>query len=511
MLDTLPGLIRLLAQVLMHFVWQGTLVGLVSILAFHVLRGARPQARYAVACLALFACILLPLVTVVAQLTTGAAESSFATTPSRAVDLQDQVRYPFFGITSVIAPAEASNWIVAGWMLGTGTMLVRFVLGVVWVSRACSAAHGPAQRWWQERLDALAMDLGCRGQVTLRLADKIDSPLTAGWWRPVVLLPTALISNMPVALIEALLAHELAHIRRHDYLVNLLQNVVEVLMFYHPVIWWLSHRIRVERELIADQIASEVSGPRRLALALTELAEIQLTRAPLHLAQCANGGELMRRIGALIRPVRGIHADARLVFCMVGLMAASVATYTYAHVSRSGDTFSAGYSSETTMGDKAQPVKIRETFSLLNGEGAPLFIYGPDDDLTPEVIARSGVRNSAIWTRRNRQDYLIVDPESFARAAQTWRDANSLALQMDDLDRQMQKSHGELKQLQQSGRSSAKSAAENGTDQQMATLERRYESLLSRQEAAAEKAADQTRDLISQALAKGLATRVPHQ
>ena len=113
-------------------------------------------------------------------------------------------------------------------------------------------------------------------------------------------LPAALLARMPAGLLEALLAHELAHIRRHDYLVNLLQAVVEALLFYHPVVWWLSRRIRHERELIADDLAAEALGDRRsLALALSELDRMLGATAagPIpRFAHAAHGGQLMSRI-----------------------------------------------------------------------------------------------------------------------------------------------------------------------------------------------------------------------
>jgi D-alanyl-D-alanine endopeptidase (penicillin-binding protein 7) len=133
------------------------------------------------------------------------------------------------------------------------------------------------------------------------VVDGLASPVTAGWWRPVVLVPASLVSGMAPDLLEALLAHEMAHVRRFDYLVNLGQNVVETLLFYHPAVWWISHRIRVEREQIADDIAARALGePRRLARALSELERFQFSTH--HLVQAANGGDLMSRIKRLVRP-----------------------------------------------------------------------------------------------------------------------------------------------------------------------------------------------------------------
>ncbi|UUZ48399.1 M56 family metallopeptidase [Massilia sp. B-10] len=132
------------------------------------------------------------------------------------------------------------------------------------------------------------------------MVEGLTSPLTVGWLRPVILLPTALVSGMPAHLLEALLAHEMAHIARKDYLVNLGQNVIEILLFYHPAVWWISGRIRREREQIADDIAARHTGqPRMLAQALSALERLQSGGA---LAMAASGGDLLARVRRLLRP-----------------------------------------------------------------------------------------------------------------------------------------------------------------------------------------------------------------
>ena len=231
--------------------------------------------------------------------------------------------------------------IVALWAAGACVLSLRMALGVAWLGRLRATPQGPAHAAWQARLDALCAVLGLHRPVALRLVDSIDSPASAGWWRPVVLLPTALIARMPHELIEALLAHELAHIRRHDYLVNLMQGVVEALLFYHPVTWWLSRQIRNEREHIADRLAAQATGePRRLALALSELSELlsqpHLSNAhhtSFHLAQAAHGGHLMSRIEKLVRPDRKSNGG-RLAFPVIGLAAACLAFYAHAQVTK---------------------------------------------------------------------------------------------------------------------------------------------------------------------------------
>ena len=151
---------------------------------------------------------------------------------------------------------------------------MRLCLGLAWVGKLRrQAVAAPAV--WQARLDALAQRMGLQRRPPLKLHAGLSSPVTVGFWRPVILLPAALLSGMPVALLEALLAHELAHVRRWDYLVNLLQSVAEALLFFHPVVWWLSARMRAEREQVADALAakrcrSRSSWPRRACAVLAD-------------------------------------------------------------------------------------------------------------------------------------------------------------------------------------------------------------------------------------------------
>ena len=217
-------------------------------------------------------------------------------------------------------------WIVGTWAVCVVAMALRMAAGLLWIGRAVTRERrDPA---WQARAERLAAQFGITRALRLRVVERLGSPATAGWWRPVVLVPASLVTSMPPHLLEALLAHELAHVKRHDYLVNLGQNVVETLFFYHPALWWMSGRIRVEREQIADDFAARILGePRRLALALSELEKRQFSTH--HLAQAANGGDLMSRIKRLIRPdTQALNWKAAIP--VLGLAAMSAAVFAHA-------------------------------------------------------------------------------------------------------------------------------------------------------------------------------------
>jgi bla regulator protein BlaR1 len=279
---------------LLHFVWQGALIGCATALALIAMRNARPQQRYAVACAGLALCLAWPALALALRLSSGGGADA-------GIMLSSQMRA---GLP--VADAGVLNWLdgklpllVTCWAACSAALTLRMGLGLLWIGRIANSRTCDAQ--WQARLSSMALRFGVTREVRLRVVDNLASPITAGWWRPVVLVPASLMTGMPPDLLEALLAHEMGHVKRFDYLVNLGQNVVETLLFYHPAVWWISGRIGAEREQIADDLAAgDLGEPRRLARALCELEKIQFSRH--HLAQAANGGDLMLRVKRLVRP-----------------------------------------------------------------------------------------------------------------------------------------------------------------------------------------------------------------
>ena len=441
MAEFLAIFVPALGHALLHSLWQVALIGLVSALALHALRDARPQARYAVAACALLACVLVPFATLVAQL----AETAYV--PSLAgVRIETGVHASgpdaLFDVVRGASKFDAAlPWIVALWAAGTCGMSLRMAMGLAWIRRLRQTPQVASHATWQGRLDVLSARFGLRRDVALRLVDGIDSPVAAGWLRPVVLLPIALVNRMPVASIEALLAHELAHIRRHDYLVNLLQNAVEALLFYHPVTWWLSRRIRIEREQIADRLAAEVTGaPRRLAFALSELSELSALdriRPSLHLAQAAHGGQLMSRIELLVRPARHPHTGARIVFPLLGLVAACIASYAYAQIGKPDPVAKPG--SDAMQASRPDRNAARDSFAVVRKGDSGITTWGPDGDenMASLQAARRSPGGDFLWFMRAGRAYVVTDPALFDRARQAWRESDALGQQMEVLGSQM--------------------------------------------------------------------------
>lgn len=256
---------------LLHSLWQGVALAAVAQLLF--LRASRPEVRARIGELAM-----------AAQLFAFLATWWLAAQPAA---------------TDAAAPVAAVTgpllWPLAAlWMVGASLLLTRWVLGHlgIWRLRRSSMAAPPALA---SRFETLAERLGL-WNVELRLV-KRGVPMAVGVLRPAVLLPASLLARLPMDQVEALLLHELAHVRRHDVLLNALQGLAEALLFHHPTTWWLSRRVRQERELAADALAARLTGdPVVVARALAELAHLRSVQA----MPAATSGDLRARVHTLL-------------------------------------------------------------------------------------------------------------------------------------------------------------------------------------------------------------------
>ena len=472
--------IAALGWALLDFLWQGLLVGALAALALHALRNARPQARYAVACIALAACLALPLAGLLRDIVlvdADVAATGEAAAPAFAAAISHSIALPAPGPDWRDALQAQMPAIVAAWSAGALLLALRLLLGCRWVGRLRSRARLP-DSFWQGRFDELAVRVGLRAPVPLRLSETIDSPVAAGWWRPVVLVPAALLASMPVELLEALLAHELAHVRRRDYLVNLLQGAVETLLFYHPVVWWLSRRVRIEREQIADDLACNALGdPRQLALALQALDRFQQARrdaqAPLahaHLLPAAHGGQLMPRIKRLLRPdhqrpdwklalpvaafaALGLAVHAAQAITPAAPAIAPVATVSATPVVAATPAVAPVAAVAATPRVAATPAvapvaavapvsgirtqATREPYAMVRDGEDGMTLSGDLDDMNEVKIAKQHVHGDFLWFRRNGVGYVVQDAALLARARRAWDPAEEVGKKMEALSDQM--------------------------------------------------------------------------
>jgi hypothetical protein len=185
----------------------------------------------------------------------------------------------------------------------------------------------------QLRLLRLCQRMNLASNIRILLCEKVPGPTVMGWLRPVILIPSAALLGMPPDQMELVLSHELAHILRHDFAINLIQSCVEVLLFYHPAVWWVSVKIRQERELCCDDLAVRTTGDALdYAAALTRLEALCRPPDPPRpsakvLALAATGGSFMHRIRRLISPISPTPLAPRAGLVLLLLMGMSYALH----------------------------------------------------------------------------------------------------------------------------------------------------------------------------------------
>ena len=323
------------AMVLVHFLWQASLIAMLATAALHALRRKPAAQRYAVCLAAMLAIALCPAVTFffVQPLPVDAAKTHAVAAPSQGDSPMTAREAPAAGVEHAVsqvtqesdgtdasreaadlhrasAPSEASAsshspnafgvsakqsqplaalvrsdasdesrqfmlsiyasaqpWIILAWQLGvmllSGRLLIQYHQ-----ARSLRLTGRPAPRAVRSLVVTLARKLGMSRIPDVKCSNSIDQPTALGLLKPMILLPASWITQLPPDMLTTLLVHELAHIRRHDLWINLLQRVLEIVFFFHPAVWWLSSRTRIERELCCDETVVAVTRDR-LAYATT--------------------------------------------------------------------------------------------------------------------------------------------------------------------------------------------------------------------------------------------------
>lgn len=291
MLDSASA--ELLGWTLIHSLWQGTLVALILLALLRLIPRRYANARYGLAGLALAACVALPVLTFwhlrPALLAVPGEPGRLASWAASAEASRDWRAY--------VAPVLP--WLSQLWLLGVLLLTAKLGLEYAQVRALVRRQVRPAPAALQQLCAGLAEALGVRSAWRLLESAEVDVPMVVGWLKPVVLLPAAVVTGLKPEQIAMLLAHELAHVRRHDYLVNLVQTLAEILLFFHPAVWWISRQMRHEREHCCDDIAVALcQDPIGYARTLADTAELR-QHGHHALVLAATGGELKTRVTRL--------------------------------------------------------------------------------------------------------------------------------------------------------------------------------------------------------------------
>ena len=290
-IEITSAVLERLAGSLLHFIWQGAAIAILTAIALRLLRKRSAEARYAAGLAGLAAMLLATFITFTFYSETGALTLRILSGLNSAAKIA----------VSEAAAGDVAIWterIVVVWLMGVIVFFVRLIGGWLLSRRLLRSAAAVVTPVMREAMERARAGLNFQGKVRLLTGDRIETPLVIGWLRPAILLPASALTGLSTDQLLAVLAHELAHIRRHDFLVNGIQRAVECVLFYHPAVWWVSGRIRVERERCCDDLAVRVCGDRLLyAQALVALEKARSAELILALPTAGIGvKDRVRRI-----------------------------------------------------------------------------------------------------------------------------------------------------------------------------------------------------------------------
>ena len=292
-----------LALTLIHFIWQGCLIALSLKFLLILISHQRPQIRYALSMIAMLACLVVPVATYwIIYQPIYTQDAALAMQTVNAIN------------TTNMATNEEVNWYqgmfdslpyVSILWLSTVTFLAsKLLIELYNVNQLPKLGIINTDENLQRRFQQLVTQIELKKTPKLLISIKVNTPMAIGWLKPIVLIPAAMLSGLTPAQLDMLILHELAHIRRNDYLVNFIQTIIETLLFFHPAVSWISKQMRNEREYCSDDIAVNIAGnPIAYAHTLADTASI-CTKHRHHaiptMVMAASGGDLKQRVVRLV-------------------------------------------------------------------------------------------------------------------------------------------------------------------------------------------------------------------
>lgn len=308
-LDTM--FVQALGWTVLHSLWQGAVVVIGLAVVLHLIKKDKAELRYGFSVMALVLMLLWSGNTF-RQHMKPSDDTGFFAQDAETWILIDSGAPAFVAIHDQEASPLAYflhqverhiHWIFPFWLIGLMVFSIRWIGSLLFLHRLRHRHAFMMEGPWVDQAHTLANRLGIHKPVMLLESIKVQSPMVLGHLKPAILLPAGMLTGLEPAQIEAILAHELAHIQRHDYLINLMQSLVEVVFFYHPAYWWIAAQIQDEREHCCDDVAVEICGSALVyARALTDIEAQRVQVNGLAVGLVGRKKHLLARIRRLVAP-----------------------------------------------------------------------------------------------------------------------------------------------------------------------------------------------------------------
>ena len=310
-----------LGWMLIHSLWQGAIIAVLLLLILYFIKKKSAQIKYFLSFAALMGIVVWAGITFINAYQYASEKQVLKTqilndpgylknllssdnTHSNSLNNQET---PVINQNTVKFRAffqRNFNIICLIWLVGMLFMMTRFIGGLIYTQRLRTQNLMPISDEWGQIVKSLSHKLGLKRKVESFLSPLTRVPVTLGAVKPILLFPISALTGLTPKEVEAVIAHELAHIRRNDYLLNIMQSVVEMLFFYHPAVWVISAQVRAERENSCDNIAVDATGNRIeyiRTLAAMQIKQSEL--AQLEMAFSVKRGSVLQRIKRLQREI----------------------------------------------------------------------------------------------------------------------------------------------------------------------------------------------------------------
>ncbi len=317
------SIINAMGWTIIHSVWQGLVVALLLFIFLNSFKKTTAQAKYRVATLALVLTFGLALTTfcllwqppssqTMVSLDQSVGESDLMWISNSEKQLSSTASKYQMLIQFI---NENINTIVWAWMAGVVIFTLRLLGAMTYLQKLKREAQLPDSDHWQEILNEMIDRLNFKKPILLLTSTTINVPVALGYLKPVILFPVGILNQLSVEEAESILAHECAHIIRNDYLLNIIQSIIEALLYFNPGVWWISDFIRRERENSCDDIALRVSGNQMAyAKALVALQEYEMNAPKLAMGLSNNKYRLLNRIQRILQqPQKNVSTMEKVI------------------------------------------------------------------------------------------------------------------------------------------------------------------------------------------------------
>jgi beta-lactamase regulating signal transducer with metallopeptidase domain len=426
-----PETMRLMGMSLLHFLWQGLAIAAAAFVAMSMVR--RASAKYVVAVTMLAVMVAAPVLTFVVLM--RQEESARA-----MVKVANAADSPSAEIMAAAAPAnqildlkfaDTRNpssiyllWFVEVWFVGVVLLSLRPAAGFFLIERLRIRKGTPVVGALRDRCLELQQQLGLNRVLRYCESLQLEAPAVVGWFRPVILLPVSALTGLSAQQLEAVIAHELAHVKRLDAFVNLFQIAAETLLFYHPAVWWVSKRIRAERENCCDDVAISICGNAvEYARALATMAEWQTAPA---LAMAANRSPLAERVARLLGLTK-LNGGLRSVAIVGSVLCLCASVLAGNALLGAAQTNKAGNDQRLTPVAQPEPEKSRDAVILVRPAklmkrpdvSAPSAPTSASTPLLAEITTT--IQSSSSWDNDQSADKTPEEQENENKEANTER------------------------------------------------------------------------------------------